>query len=144
MLNISVTLVRVVIVVTLLAFVFSTILPLLNVIPFDDQIAAARTLSTYASVLPSGAVWAWSIVSGLAALVGLFGLLFLWPPSRWLLAAYAVSLVVSQPLLGLAVLSPYEATFGGVFGTCLLWLVTVSFWSPFAEHFRKRPQIHSN
>jgi hypothetical protein len=140
MLTISVTLVRSVSAAALLAFVLSAVLPLFDVIPFDDQVATARILSTYASVLPSSAIWAWSIVSGLTALVGLIGLLFLWPPSRWLLAAYAVALVVSQPLLGLAVLSPYEATFGGIFGTCLLWLVTVSFWSPFAGQFRKGPR----
>lgn len=139
MLNVSVLQMRLVCAIAILAFFFSTVLPMLEVIRFDDQIAAARTLSTYDSILPSWGIWAWSIISGLGALAGLVGLAALWPPSRWLLAVYSVALVLSQPFMGLAVLSPYEATFGGLFGTCTLWLVTISFWSPFAGRFRATP-----
>lgn len=144
MLNVSLIQVRIVSAIALVALIFGTVLPMLDVISFDDDVASARLLSTYAALMPSWAIWAWSIGTGLIVAVGLIGLGFLWPHSRWLLATYAVASVIGQPFLGLAVVSPYEATFGGIFGTCLLWLVAVSFWSPFAERFAEvsRPNAH--
>jgi hypothetical protein len=140
MLSVSLTQVRIVSAVALAALVFGTVLPMLDLISFEDDVASARLLSTYAALLPSWALWAWSIATGLIAAVGLVGLNFLWPHSRWLLATYALAAVIGQPFLGLAVVSPYEATFGGIFGTCLLWLVAVCFWSPFADRFGEAPR----
>lgn len=139
MLTVTLAQVRIVSAVALVALVLSTVLPMLDLIEFDDEVATARVLGTYGALWPGWLIWAWSIVSGAIAVVGLGGLFFLWPPSRWLLAFYAVVGVITQPFLGLAVLSAHETTFGAVFGTCLLWLVVVSFWSPFAERFRRAP-----
>ena len=138
MMNVTLKQVRGVSAVALVALLLGTAAPLLGLVPFDADVATARMWNSFDSVLPPWAVLTWAIASVVAAVAGLIGMFWLWPLSRWLLAAYVLTTIAVQPFLGLAVFSSYEAAFAGIFGASLLWLVGISFWSPFADQFRKR------
>jgi hypothetical protein len=140
MLSISLKHVRVVSAVALIALLLGWVAPLIGLIPFNEDVATARAWNTYDSMLPTWAVLVWAIVAFSAEIVGLIGMFSLWPPSRWILAGFIATTLAAQPLLGLAVFSAYEAAFAGISGTCVLWLVAISFWSPFASEFRKPTQ----
>jgi len=134
--GISVTLVRVVSGVALVALLLGVVAPLLGVIPFERDVANARAWNYFGSPLPTWAVMAWAVASLLTLAIGLVGMMCLWAPARWFLVGYLAATVMIQPFLGLAVFSPYEAAFAGIVGASILWLATISFWPPFADRLR--------
>jgi hypothetical protein len=58
-----------------------------------------------------------------------------WRLSRWCLIVTWLGALFFRPLLGLSVYSAYEAFLASLFGSALLWLIIVSFWSPLAARF---------
>jgi hypothetical protein len=136
MLIVTVRHVRTASVVAFLALLLSWGVPLLGLVSFSDDIANARMWNSLEAVFPLWAVTSWTIAYFLALAVGLVGMFLLWSPARWILAVAVLAQVLLQPFLGLAVFAPFEATFGGVIASIVLWLVVVSFWSPFADPFR--------
>jgi hypothetical protein len=135
--EISVKHVRVVSAVALVAILFGVIGPLFGLVPFDSDTSNARGWNTFGSLLPQLVVFVWLLLTALAVIVGLVGLYFLWAPARWILVGYIVATILTQPFLGLVVFSAYEAGFAGISGTCILWLTTICFWSPFANRLRQ-------
>ena len=133
---VSTTLVRVVSAVALVALLLGVVAPLLGVIPFESDVANARAWNYYGSPLPNWAVNVWMVTSIVTLTTGLIGMTCLWAPARWFLVGYLAATLVIQPFVGLAVFSPYEASFAGIIGASILWLVTISFWSPFADRLR--------
>ena len=126
---------RVAVLATILGLVLSLVVPSLGVVSFAPEVEAARSWNYFDSVLPGRAVLIWYVIWGVVALAGLVGSYFFWRPARWLLAASVLLSVVAQPFLGLVVYSPFEASFAAIPGMLMLWLVTVSFWSPLAGQF---------
>jgi hypothetical protein len=144
MLDVSVKLVRVVSSVALAAVVLGVIAPLFGLVPFDGDTSTARAWNGFGSPLPGWAVIFWSLGAALAVIADLVGLHFLWAPARWILAAYIVATILTQPIMGLIVFSAYEAAFASISGTCILWLTIVSFWSPFANMLRHGARVDAS
>jgi hypothetical protein len=131
---------RVVVVAALVAWTIAMTIPHLGVVSFSDDVANARTWNYLEALLPFRAVQTWWVLNAIATLMGLMGLLRFWPPARWILAGVFIATLLVQPLIGLAVFSPFEATFGGLYGAAFVWLITVSFWSGLAKNFARVPQ----
>lgn len=101
----------------------------------SPAVATAREWKYYGAMAPSWLLWSYAITEFVLLLVGLVGMLNFWRFSRWcVLLALALGLCV-HPFLGLAVYSAYEASLGTLSGIACTWLVSMSFWSPIAEHF---------
>jgi len=113
----------------------TAVLPSVGVIPFSQEVATARQWNYFGSTIPFWAIQVWWAVAGLLTLGGLVGMMRFWSPSRWMLAAALFATLVIQPLLGLAVYSPFEASLGGIAGASFFWLVCVSFYSPLSVRF---------
>lgn len=135
MLRISVLQYRVVCVLALttLALYFA---PRIGLVNFDHAVATARTWRYFGYLLPLWALqlYAWTWFA--AFVLSLIGLIGFWRISRWLLVAALLSAAALRPFLGLVVYSAYEAFIACILGYAVLWLVTVSFWSPIAEQFQ--------
>lgn len=111
------------------------VLPNFGVIAFSEDVATARQWNYFGATMPFWAIQVWWAVSGLLTLVGLVGMLRFWSASRWMLVTALFASLVLQPLLGLAVYSPFEASLAGISSASLLWLVCVSFYSPLSVRF---------
>jgi hypothetical protein len=114
------------------------VLPSSGAIPFSEDVATARQWNYFGSKIPFWAIQVWWAVSGLLTIGGLVGMLRFWSTSRWLLAIVLFGSLVMQPLLGLAVYSPFEASLAGVSSASFLWLVCVSFYSSLGARFAHR------
>ncbi len=111
------------------------VLPSIGAIPFSEEVATARQWNYFGATIPFWAIQLWWAVSGLLTLIGLVGMLRFWPASRWLLTIALFGSLVMQPLLGLAVYSPFEASLAGISSVAFLWLVSVSFYSSLGARF---------
>jgi hypothetical protein len=65
----------------------------------------------------------------------MLGMLCFWHVSRWILVVALGSHLLASPFLGLMVASAFEAAAWTATFTGLVWLATVSFWSPLAKRF---------
>ena len=144
MLPTSPTLFRVAIFLTLVGLVLALLLPTLGMVSFGPEVEAARGWNYFDSLLPGSGVIVWYAMWGLVALAGLIGSMFFWGPARWLLAVSVVLSLVAQPFLGLVVYSPFEATFAAASSLLMIWISTVSFWSPLASRFTSRDNRQVN
>jgi hypothetical protein len=132
---------RVVIIVALICWSAMAVLPNIGAIPFSEDVANARQWNYFGSTISFWVIQVWWVVSGLLTLCGLLGMLRFWPPSRWMLAIGLFASLVMQPLLGLAVYSPFEASLGSISSASFLWLVCVSFYSPLSAHFTQSNSV---
>lgn len=114
------------------------VLPNVGVIAFSEDVATARQWNYFGAAIPFWAIQVWWAVAGLLTIGGLVGMLRFWPPSRWMLVTALFASLAIQPLLGLAVYSPLEASLAGVSGVSFLWLLCVSFYSPLGVRFAQR------
>ena len=130
---------RTVTVIALLSWGALAVLPNIGAISFSEEVATARMWNYFGSAIPFWAIQVWWAVSGVLIVVGLVGLLRFWPPARWLLVMTWILGLLVQPLLGLAVYSPFEASMASISGACFLWLVCVSFYSSMSVRFEKQP-----
>jgi hypothetical protein len=113
------------------------VLPSIGAIPFSEDVATARQWNYFGSTIPFWAIQIWWAVSGLLTIGGLVGMLRFWPTSRWMLAIALFGGFAMQPLLGLAVYSPLEASLAGIASASILWLVCVSFYSSLGTRFAR-------
>lgn len=127
---------RAVAVATLTCWFASVLLPALGIVAFSSEIANARSWNYFGAILPFWAVQVWSAFFSLSVLVGIVGALCFWRVSRWVLAAAVIVNLLATPFVGLLVVSPIEGALASIAGAMLVWLVTVSFWSPLANRFR--------
>lgn len=132
---------RTVIIVALICWVAMAVLPNIGAIPFSEDVAIARQWNYIDSTIPFWVIQIWWAVSGLLTVGGLLGMLRFWPPSRWMLAIVLFGSLVMQPLIGLAVYSPFEASLGGLSSASFLWLVCVSFYSSLSTHFTQSNSV---
>ena len=126
---------RAAVLATVLGLALSLVVPAIGLVSFSPEVEAARSWNYFDSVLPLRGVVVWHSLWGTVALAGLVGSFFFWGPARWLLAASLLLSVAAQPFLGLVVYSSFEASFAAISGMLMLWIVTVSFWSPLASRF---------
>ena len=131
----TITQFRAVIVVALASWAAMAVLPSIGAITFSEDVATARQWNYFGSMIPFWAIQVWWAVSGLLIVSGLVGMLRFWPPSRWMVAVALFGSLLMQPLLGLAVYSPLEASLGGISSASLLWLLCVSFYSALGARF---------
>ena len=134
----TITQFRAVIVIALVSWAAMAVLPNVGAIYFSEDVATARQWNYFGSAIPFWTIQVWWAVSGLLIVGGLVGMLRFWPPSRWMLTVALLASLVVQPLLGLAVYSPFEASCAGISGASFLWLVCVSFYSPVSARFVQR------
>jgi hypothetical protein len=132
---------RAVIVIALLSWSAMAVLPNIGVISFTEDVARARMWNYFGSTIPFWAIQLWWVVSGVLTVGGLVGMLRFWPPARWMLAIALISSLLMQPLLGLAVFSPFEASMAGVCGASFFWLVCVSFYSSVSDRFVRKDSV---
>jgi len=115
-------------------------LPAWGLLSFSKGVTTLRLYKYYGALAPVWVIWLYA-TSALALLViGLVGMLNFWRFSRWSLAAALTAALTLRPLMGMVVVSAYEAFFAGVCGTLALWLMTVSFWTPLAQQFTQGSQ----
>jgi hypothetical protein len=112
-----------------------TLLPSFGLITFSDGVRTARKWLHFEAALTGWPLWIYALVNWLLTLIGVIGMLNFWRSARWCLVAVLLGAVVMRPFLGLSVYSAYEAVLGTILGSCCIWLITVSFWSPIADHF---------
>jgi hypothetical protein len=112
-----------------------TLLPSFGVISFSDAVRTARRWAHFEATITGWALWIYALVTWLLLLIGLIGMLNFWRSARWCLLAALGGTVLMRPFLGLTVYSAYEAVLSTTLGICCVWLVTMSFWSPMANHF---------
>src|SRR6516225_11317395 len=129
MLTVSVRQFRIVCSVALvsLALLF---LPRLGLISFSEGVAVARQWRYFEALLPHWAIWTYAAAWFTAVMVSLVGMYRFWRLSRWCLIVTWLGALFFRPLLGLSVYWAYEAFLATLFGSALLWLIIVSFWSP--------------
>ena len=137
MLSVSVRQFRVVCVVALVALLLSQF-PALGLLSFSKGIMTLSRYEYYAALAPTGIIWGYVVIGFTLIVVGLVGMLNFWRFSRWSLAVALVSALTVRPFLGLAVHPPYETFLATLFGSLVLWLITVSFWTPIAERFTRK------
>jgi hypothetical protein len=141
--SVSVRLFRSVCVVALASLLLVQ-LQVVGLVSLSSGVATARMWKYYEALAPWWLTWVYGIAEFALLLVGLVGMLNFWRFSRWcVLLALALGLCV-RPFLGLAVYSAYEASLGGLSGIVCTWLVSISFWSPFAERFTERSGVSPN
>lgn len=134
MFSVSVRQFRIVCLIALVALLLGQ-LPAWGVLSFSKGVTALRLYKYYGALAPVWIIWLYA-ASALALLViGLVGMLNFWRFSRWSLLAALTAALTLRPILGMVVISAYEAFFAGVCGTLALWLMTVSFWTPLAKQF---------
>ena len=132
---------RAVIVIALVSWAAMAVLPSIGAIPFSEDVATARQWNYFGSTIPFWAIQVWWVVAGLLTIGGLVGMLRFWPISRWMLAIALFVSLAMQPLLGLAVYSPFEASLAGISSASFLWLVCVSFYSPLGTRFAQSNSV---
>lgn len=118
-------------------FVFHVLyfLPAAGLITFAADIEMARSWNYYGCIVPYESVdLFWKMTLFLLA-VSLCGLWFFSQSARSILAIWYVTTLLAEPFLGLAVYSSYEETTGGIGNALVVWLISVSFWSPLADRF---------
>ena len=134
MFSVSVRQFRIVCVLALAAHILNLV-PSLGLVTFTNEVRTLRKWAHFDAVLTGWTLWGYSFVSWALILVGLIGMLNFWRSARWCLVIALAGSVLMRPFLGLSVYSAYEAALGTILGVGCAWLVTVSFWSPFANHF---------
>jgi hypothetical protein len=95
----------------------------------------ASTSEATAGVLTEGDMAATEAVIDSLVVVGLVGMLNFWRLSRWCLVGALALAFVARPFLGLVVYSAFEGFFASLFSCVVMWLLTVSFWTPIAKRF---------
>lgn len=126
---------RIVAVVALVSWLATSFLPHTEFVSFSEEVRTLRTWNYFGAVIPFWSIQIWWVISGLLTVYGLLGMIRLWSSARFCLAAALVASFLLQPLIGLAVYSPFEASLAGVFGASAIWLVCVSLYSPLAHRF---------
>jgi hypothetical protein len=132
---------RTIIVIALLSWGAVAVLPSMGAISFSEDVATARMWNYFGSAIPFWEIQVWWVVSGVLTVGGLVGMLRFWRPARWMLAMALISSLLIQPLLGLAVYSPFEASMAGISGASFFWLVCVSFYSSVGVRFEKKVSV---
>lgn len=132
---------RAVIVIALVSWSAMAALPNIGAISFSEDVANARMWNYFGSTIPFWAIQVWWVVGGVLTVGGLVGMLRFWPPARWMLVTALISSLLIQPLLGLAVYSPFEASMAGISGASFFWLVCVSFYSSVGDRFVRKDSV---
>jgi hypothetical protein len=135
MFSVSVRHFRIICAVALLLLAL-TQLPVLGLTHFSEGVTNARMWRYFEATAPYWVLFVYPLAVLALFLIGLVGMINFWPVSRWCLAIALVGSLAVRPFFGLTVYSPYEGFISSALGLSGTWLVTVSFWSPLAQHFR--------
>jgi hypothetical protein len=137
MFSVSVRQFRIVCAVAIVSLLLAQ-LPGLGFISFTAGVTNARGWKYFEASVSGWVFWLYVLVYWVLLLIGLVGMLNFWRFARWCLLVALAGAIAMRPFLGLTVYSAYEAFLGSVFGSLCVWLLTLSFWSPMAEHFQRQ------
>jgi hypothetical protein len=141
MLSVSVRQFRLVCVLALVALLLY-VLPALGAFSFSKGVTTLRMYKFYEALAPGWVLWAYTVIEFALLVVGLIGMLNFWRLSRWCLVVALALAFAARPFLGLVVYSAYEGFCASLFGFAVLWLLTVSFWTPIADRFVGKKGAH--
>mgnify|MGYP006969509591 CR=1 FL=1 len=133
MIRASVALYREALVALLILATALQVLPESGLIAYSDEVTTARSWNSFEAWLPYEGILAVWILAIVLLLAGILGALVFWRPARWMLVGMLFIQVACTPFLGLTVMSPFEAMLNSGASIILIWVVTVSFFSPLAE-----------
>jgi hypothetical protein len=141
MLSVSVRQFRLACVLALVALILY-VLPALGALSFSKGVTTLRMYKFYEALAPAGVLWTYTVIAFALVVVGLVGMLNFWRLSRWCLVVALALAFAARPFLGLVVYSAFEGFFASLFGCVVMWLLTVSFWTPIAKRFAGSKGAH--
>lgn len=115
----------------------------LHLVPYAHEIEVARAWNHHQAIFPYPVRLGWEIADMILFFVAQVGLLFFRPFARWLLAALLVITLLSDPFMGLLVLSPLEHFLAALVGLLACLTLAIAIFSPLSAEFRSERDASS-